>query len=119
MRSLILFLLVVIVQYGFSQTVVNFTSPGAQTWVCPPNVSQITVQCWGGGGSGISGGGPGGGGGAFASKSILVTPGTSYYMYVGGSGQSSWFNSVNVTPNSNAMVLADFGKSSYSSNNSV
>jgi hypothetical protein len=101
---------------SFSQTVVDFINSGNYTWTCPSNVSQITVQCWGGGGNGISNGGPGGGGGAFASKLITVIPGLTYFIKVGYVGESSWFNTVNNSPTTNSMVLADYGKSGYSNN---
>lgn len=129
MRSLILFLLVFIAKFGFSQTVVNFTSPGAQTWVCPPNVSQITVQCWGGGGGGgnsqqgSTNGGGGGGGGAFSQVTIQTTANQTYYLNVGtgGSGapafsfgaaqngNDSWFNIQNSIPVALPFVLAKGG----------
>jgi hyaluronate lyase len=72
-----------------SPVVINFTAPGLQTWVCPANVTQITVQCWGGGGGGgnsannFVNGGSGGGGGVYAkTNTIFVMPGTTYYLNV-------------------------------------
>lgn len=70
----------------------NFiTAAGTFSWVCPAEVTSVSVACIGGGGGG--GGGPnpqiggtfnGGGGGACAYKnSISVSPGTSYTVVVG------------------------------------
>jgi hypothetical protein len=129
MRSIILFLLFFITQFGFSQTVLNFTSPGPQTWVCPPNVSQITVQCWGGGGGGgnsqqgSTNGGGGGGGGAFSQVTIQTTSNQTYYLNVGAggngapafsfgaaqNGNDSWFNIQNSIPIALPFVLAKGG----------
>lgn len=127
MRGLILFLFVIIAEFGSSQTVVNFSSPGVQTWVCPPNVSQITVQCWGGGGGGgnsnnsQSYGGGGGGGGACSTSNFTIIQGTIIKINVGTggqfagasstlpgqSGQSSWLSFTNSIPtNSQEGVLA-------------
>lgn len=116
MIKFIVFLFCFISVFSFSQTQLSYSTPGLNTWTCPVNVSEITVQCWGGGGNGISGGGPGGGGGAFASKKINVVPGTVYFIQVGGNSQTSWFNSNNSAPISNNMILADFGKNGYSNN---
>jgi len=65
-----------------------------QPWQCPQGVTEITVECWGagGGGGGVTIeqiGGSGGGGGAYASSIISVTPGITYYMYVGWYGFSA------------------------------
>lgn len=93
----------------------TFTVSG--TWVCPPGVTSINVQAWGGGGSG-SGGTPspswiargGGGGGAYAADTIAVTPGNSYTITVGTATGFTQF----VGDNS-ATVKADGG--SHGSNN--
>ena len=71
-----------------------FTSPGLHTWVCPDEVTSISTVCVGGGGygAGSSGGGPGGGGGGLGYKNnISVTPGTTYYVYVGHGGNREYF----------------------------
>ncbi len=107
------------------QTIEIFDTPGEGTWVCPPGVTSVTVECWGGGGSGgggingsglTSGGvarGGGGAGGGYVKSTIAVTPGQSYNFKVGAggigivpaydnetspSGENTWFidaNSVN------------------------
>ena len=70
----------------FNAPVRTFTSNGS--WLCPADVTRVTVNCWGGGGGGGSKGG--GGGGAFARKGIMtVTPGTSYAITVGTGGTGS------------------------------
>lgn len=75
------------------------------TWICPANVTQITVEVWGaGGGSGGNGvslcpsdslgygnGGDGGKGG-YNKQSITVTPGTSYIITVGNQGTNGTSN---------------------------
>ena len=120
-----------------SPVVINFTSPGLQTWVCPANVTQIMVQCWGGGGGGgnsannFVNGGSGGGGGVYAkTNTIFVTPGTTYYLNVGvggngapGSSQSSafpggdsWFNSINSAPTTNLYCKARGGGAGLNNN---
>lgn len=67
----------------------TFTS--SDTWQAPVNVFNIQAECWGGGATGGtsqgSGGhaGNGGGGGAYAkSISIIITPGITYTVTVGG-----------------------------------
>jgi hypothetical protein len=70
------------------------------TWICPPNVSQITVELWGGAGGGGGGalrtvycqcgmdapnGGAGGTGG-YNKQTISVIPGQSYTLTVGNGG---------------------------------
>lgn len=123
---------------GISQVTVDFTSPGSQTWVCPANVNQITVQCWGGGGGGgnsnnnFVNGGSGGGGGAFAKKNnINVIPGNTYYLNIGSGGAGapgssvsvaqaggdSWFNQTNSVPINNNFCKARGGTSGI--NNSL
>jgi hypothetical protein len=65
-----------------------FTSSG--TFTVPPNVTQVTVQCWGAGGGG--GGGiathsaGGGGGGAFSQGAVNTTPGGMLTVTVGTGG---------------------------------
>jgi hypothetical protein len=46
------------------------------TWICPPNVSQITVELWGGAG----------GSGGYNKQTISVIPGQSYTLTVGNGG---------------------------------
>ncbi len=70
------------------------------TWTVPCGVTSITVEVYGGGGGGGGGGdgsnggvfcgnnrgGGGGGGGAYSSRTINVTPGTSFTYAVGSGG---------------------------------
>lgn len=69
-----------------SSTVFEYTAPGAHKWVCPDNVTNLTVEAWGGGAAGAAGG-AGGGGGEYASgTSVAVTPGKTYTWTVGAGG---------------------------------
>lgn len=73
----------------------TFNTPGTFEWVCPPGVTSIQVECWGGGGAGGAGrkdnntgtntsqNGAGGGGGAYARRAAVpVTPGISYQIII-------------------------------------
>lgn len=70
----------------------EFTSPGTYTWVCPQDVTAVSVLCIGGGGGGDAGsdlvgvGGGGGGGGLAYRNNITVIPGQSYTIVVGAGG---------------------------------
>jgi autotransporter-associated beta strand protein len=72
----------------------TYNAPATNTWICPPGVTNVQVECWGGGGAGgsarttgnsatgIANGG-GGGGGAYAEiTNLLVTPGNSYTVVI-------------------------------------
>jgi len=66
-----------------------FTDVGVSTWTCPEEVTNIAAVCiggGGGGGGGGDGGAPGAGGGLGWKNNIPVTPGTDYYVLVGGGG---------------------------------
>jgi len=66
-----------------------FTTSGLYTWVCPSKVNAVHAVCVGGGGGGAGsgdGGGGGGGGGLGWKNNIAVTPGQTYYVYVGIGG---------------------------------
>jgi fibronectin-binding autotransporter adhesin len=82
---------------------------GSYTWVCPPGVNSVQVECWGGGGGGagaVTSAGGGGAGGAYArTGSYAVVPGTNYIIQIGaagvagvagnnpgGTGGSTWFS---------------------------
>jgi len=99
----------------------SYPVPGTYTWICPPNVFKVTVECWGGGGQGgdatgnNKAGGGGGGGGYSRLVDYTVVPGNSYTVTVGAggvtlpdgtltNGSDSWF--VNT-----GLVLARGGKS--------
>lgn len=73
----------------------TFNTAGTFNWVCPPGVTSIQVECWGGGGAGGAGikinntgtntsqNGGGGGGGAYArTASVPVTPGFTYTVTI-------------------------------------
>lgn len=93
-----------------------YNTPGTASWICPPRVYTVEVQCYGGGGKAgnrtTNSGSGGGGGGAYASGSVSVVPGTSYTYVVGAgsivsdvSGGYSYFNTTST-------VLAMGGASS-------
>lgn len=135
-KTVLLFLLLNS-NYSFGQIVETFSTPGSFTWTCPANVSQITVECWGGGGGGGNSGnstvngGHGGGGGAYSKSTVSVIPGNIYYLYVGNggiggpanstasaqNGEDSWFNDVNGVPVTNGWVLANGGKKGINNTN--
>lgn len=69
-------------------------------WVVPAGIYLIKVECWGGGGHGVQPfvidgneyqGGGGGGGAGYGSSIIAVTPGDTYTITIGDSGQNSEF----------------------------
>jgi hypothetical protein len=75
----------------------TYNTGGSYNWVCPPGVTSVTVQCWGGGGGGggvsvvgtISSG-SGGAGGSFAQgTSVAVTPGNTYVVVTGAGGSGA------------------------------
>ena len=89
-------------------TISNIAYTASGTWTCPPGVTSVTVECWGGGGAG--GGatvnntcGGGGAGGSYATSTISVIPLTPYTITVGAtksgattgtnSGNPTWFGS--------------------------
>ncbi|KAF0199255.1 MAG: hypothetical protein FD170_3919 [Bacteroidetes bacterium] len=79
----------------------TYNTAGTFSWICPPGVTQITVECWGGGAGGHNGNNRGGGGGAYAGNSALaVTPNTTYTITVGtggtngGNGSNSSFSNL-------------------------
>ncbi|MGZ3864422.1 MAG: glycine-rich domain-containing protein [Bacteroidia bacterium] len=91
-----LFLILLITGYHFLNAqcgTVCSTVTASGSWTCPPGVTSVTVQCWGGGGAGggvsassaVSAGG-GGAGGSFAQGTVAVTAGSSYNIVVGAGG---------------------------------
>ncbi|MBK9150297.1 MAG: hypothetical protein IPM26_04570 [Saprospiraceae bacterium] len=69
------------------QIVQTFNASG--TFTVPPNVTQLTVQAWGGGGGASSttlASRPGAGGGAYASSVLSVVSGQTYTVTVGNGG---------------------------------
>ena len=64
-----------------------FPEPGQYDWVCPPNVTSVSVVCVGGGGGATADEMGGGGGGGLAYKNnIPVTAGQTYKIQVGAGG---------------------------------
>lgn len=72
--------------------VVNYTTPGSDTFIVPTGVTSITVKAWGGGGGGGGGGnasgsnGGNGGGGGFTLTTLTVTPGETLNIATAGGG---------------------------------
>ncbi len=70
----------------------RFGFPTSSTWTCPPNISVITVELWGGGGGGggystsCSPSGGAGGRGGYIKQSINVIPGNIYSITIGEGG---------------------------------
>lgn len=88
------------------------------TWLCPPGVTAVLVECWGGGGNGMSSAfpsqtSPGGGGGAYSRKAgIPVTPGNSYAVQWAKGGLCFFKDTTT--------VVADFGSNaSFQNHTSV
>lgn len=93
--------------FGTGTVVKTYLTPGTFIWRCPPGVTSVKVECWGGGGGGGRGGltsgagGDGGGGGAYSrSTNVAVTPGEDYTVEVGPGGNSdtsggdTWFKNM-------------------------
>lgn len=58
---------------------------GMQTFVVPPGITSVQIECWGGSGSAGSGVAAGVGGlGGYASGTLAVTPGQVLNIFVGG-----------------------------------
>lgn len=83
-------------------------------WVCPSDVSSVSVECWGagGGGSGATSSsnlytGGGGAGGNYSKANISVTPGATYYVYLGLGGEPG-------TSNTGSAYGGNGGASSFS-----
>lgn len=70
----------------------DYTTPGTHSWMCPNDVTSVTVTCVGGGGNG--GNQYGGGAGGTGVKTITVTPGVFYTVVVGSAEQDSYFNTL-------------------------
>lgn len=100
-----LFLFMIGIATGHAQIIETLTTTGNGTWVAPPGVTSITVECWGAGGGGqrVTGNtaaGGGGSGGGYVRTTYSVTPNTSYAYFIGtgglgttgSNGESSWFN---------------------------
>ena len=66
------------------QTEWAFDIPGHSTWTVPAGVTSIEVELWGAAGSGAMLGG--GGAGAYVDDVLVVTPGETLDIYIGGAG---------------------------------
>ena len=86
-------------------TVVQYNRAGLGHWTCPPNVTNILAEVWGGGGAGGAGAG-GGGGAEYAYANIPVTPGTTYSLWTGAGGKAD-------TGTSAAQIAARNGTTSW------
>jgi hypothetical protein len=64
----------------------------AQSFVVPDQVTQVTIECWGGWGGGTEMGSQLGGAPEYTKGTITVTPGDTYYVYVGGVGADPTFS---------------------------
>jgi len=120
-RYILFFLIFFITPRSFSQmlstmastTYSTYATAGTYTFTVPACVTSIDVECWGAGGGGggnnsQDNGAPGGGGGAYSKKTIAVTAGQTYTVFVGtggsggiqsststangGTGGDSWFS---------------------------
>ncbi|MGL2963235.1 choice-of-anchor D domain-containing protein [Flavobacterium sp. RSB2_4_14] len=98
-KCISLITLLLVINFGYTQTSQTFTTPGLGSVVIPAGVTTITVEAWGAGGGGgssnntNSNGGSGGGGGAYARGIHTVTPGSTYYYTVGTKGTGGPANS--------------------------
>lgn len=92
MRNQFLLLCILLIHFATQSQSLTVTATGNGEWVCPVNVTSITIQAWGGGGGGgyaigVNGAaGGGGGGGEYRAVTIAVTPGQTYYYTVGSGG---------------------------------
>jgi Glycine rich protein len=77
-----------------TQTLTFGFTGGPQSFTVPPGVTSVTFDLTGGQGQGKDDGSIGGGGGegGEATDTMAVTPGTTYQIYVGGSGDSGGWN---------------------------
>jgi hypothetical protein len=101
LKQISLFVLFLILSIVFAQAQVTDTYTASGTWLCPPGVVSVTVECWGGGGAGggtsanSQDGGGGGAGGTYVQKVVAVVPGNTYTVTVGKGGAGA--NSAGVT----------------------
>jgi hypothetical protein len=74
-----------------SPTTLSYTG-GVQTYTVPAGVTSLQIEAWGGEGGSTTYGA--GGKGGYVSAIYTVTPGTTYYVYVGGaaSGATAGYN---------------------------
>ena len=95
--NIVLTILLSFLVFNANAQIVN-TYTSSTTWVCPPLVTSIKVECWGAGGAGggatirRTGGGGGGGGAYGVNNTVSVVPGTTYTITVGTGGIGSTGN---------------------------
>jgi PKD repeat protein len=81
-----------------ASTSINWSVPGDYYWICPENVTSVTMKIGGPGGSGKGGqsltsaGGGGFAGEHFTYTNIPVTPGVSYLIHLGTPGANASYN---------------------------
>ena len=108
------------VQQSFGQGTQTISTVGSSSFTIPAGVTSIIVECWGGGGRGSTlsstTAGAGGGGGAYSKGQLIVTPNTSYSIFVGAGstttspGQDTYFGSTST-------VMAKGGNSAADNSN--
>ena len=95
LNKLLFFSFIVSVLWGTKMFAQTTTAPFASssTWTCPPGVTAISVEAWGGGGGGAGtasatyrAGSGGSGGNYVKNTAIAVTPGLTYTITVGAGG---------------------------------
>ena len=73
----------------------TYNIPGIYSFVCPPDVTSVSVVCVGGGGQGATCMGidsnGGGGGGLGYKNNITVIPGNTYKVVVGDAGSKNFW----------------------------
>ena len=73
----------------------TYNIPGTYSFVCPPDVTSVSVVCVGGGGQGATSMGVdsngGGGGGLGYKNNITVIPGNTYKIVVGDAGSKNFW----------------------------
>lgn len=92
-RTLCFILSVLVTGPTIAETVETYDSPGNYTFTVPANVTEITVEAWGGGGRGGDTSGNneqagGGGAGSYASSVLAVQPADSFNIVVGAGSNS-------------------------------
>lgn len=89
----------------------TFAVPGNYTWTCPPGVTCIQVEVWGGGGrggtitnnTGLNEAG-GGGGGGYSRSVLAVTPLSGYNVRVGAGSTSASDGEISFFINQNTLM---------------
>jgi hypothetical protein len=106
--------------------VATFSTAGNHTWTCPPGVTSVEVECWGGGGGGGGAGAEynaagGAAGGSYVQVATMsVTSGTVYNLTVGagGTGGTTVSNSSNPSVDNGGIGGSSFFGNSVAGNSS-